>query len=91
MSDAERRRLLISGRVQGVFYREGLRRQATAVGVHGSARNLADGRVEVILEGGTDAIEHLIAWCRSGPPNARVDTVEVTTEPCEGVVGFVTS
>jgi acylphosphatase len=81
--------VLISGRVQGVFYRDSVRREAVAAGVLGSAQNLSDGRVEIILEGEAAAVDRVIAWCRTGPPRARVDSVEIVPESPQGVAGFV--
>ena len=83
-----RRRLLVSGRVQGVFYRDTCRRIAEENGVAGSASNLADGRVEVILEGDTDAVERVVALCRSGTSHSRVDDVEVEDQRPVGQAGF---
>lgn len=71
------KRILVSGRVQGVFYRDSCRREADRLGLSGSARNLDDGRVEVIAEGDEGAVQDLIDWCRSGPSHADVDDVEV--------------
>ena len=83
-----RRRLLVSGRVQGVWYRESCRAEAAARAVAGSVRNLADGRVEVVLEGPPDAVAAVEAWCALGPPRARVDRVEARAETPTGVLGF---
>ncbi|CAN5527352.1 acylphosphatase [soil metagenome] len=83
-----RRRLLVSGRVQGVFYRDSCRREAEEKGIAGSARNLSDGRVEVILEGDEDAINRMIDWCRRGSSQARVDSVEVEDQDPQGATGF---
>jgi acylphosphatase len=85
---AVRRRLLVSGRVQGVFYRDSCRRAADAAGVAGSAANLEDGRVEVVLEGGPHAVEQMIAWCRRGTNYAEVTGVEVIEEDPTGLSGF---
>ena len=75
----ERRvRALIDGRVQGVFFRASLREEASRRGLAGSARNLPDGRVEVELQGESDAVDELLAWCWEGPPQAHVTDVEVT-------------
>ena len=71
-------RLLVSGRVQGVFYRATTAERARELGLAGHARNLADGRVEVIAEGSPGAVEALIAFCREGPRLARVEAVAVT-------------
>ncbi|TVQ35021.1 MAG: acylphosphatase [Wenzhouxiangella sp.] len=70
---AERRRWLIEGRVQGVFFRESTRRQAEPLGLSGYAINLPDGRVEVVAEGESAALDTLADWLRAGPPAARVD------------------
>ena len=69
-------RFLVSGRVQGVFFRASTREQALALGLRGHAVNLADGRVEVLACGEAGAIETLAGWLRQGPPNARVEGVE---------------
>jgi acylphosphatase len=83
-----RRRLLVEGRVQGVFYRDTCRRQAQQAGLAGWARNRADGAVEVVIEGEAHAVERLVAWCRSGPPQAMVTAVKVSAEEPEGISGF---
>ena len=83
-----RRRLLVSGQVQGVFYRDSCRREAEEKGITGSARNLPDGRVEVILEGTEDAVGRMIEWCRRGSDMARVDSVEVEDQEPQGESGF---
>jgi acylphosphatase len=88
VGEVVRRRLLISGRVQGVYFRDGVRREAILAGVLGSARNLADGRVEVALEGEDAAVDRVVEWCRKGPSRARVDAVEIVSEPPEGAAGF---
>jgi len=69
--------LKITGRVQGVFYRDTARRQARALGVCGWVKNCADGSVEAVAEGAPDAIEAFIAWCHEGSSSARVDAVNV--------------
>jgi len=68
-------RFLISGRVQGVFFRASTRNEADRLGIAGHARNLADGRVEVVAQGDENAIAELEAWLRVGPPSARVENV----------------
>jgi acylphosphatase len=70
-------RLLISGRVQGVGYRFSARDEALRLGLSGLARNLPDGRVEVIAEGAPAALAELERWCRRGPPLANVTAVTV--------------
>ncbi len=69
--------LRIRGRVQGVYFRAGLKRRAEALGVRGWARNLADGSVEALLDGRRDAVQAAIAWAREGPPGAYVESVEI--------------
>ncbi len=83
-----RRRVVVQGHVQGVFFRESVRRRAVAAGVAGWARNRPDGTVEVAFEGAADAIEQLIAFCREGPRGARVDWVDVASAEPEGLAGF---
>ncbi|HVE46975.1 MAG TPA: acylphosphatase [Acidimicrobiales bacterium] len=83
-----RRRVLVDGRVQGVFYRDTCRTLARQTGVSGWARNRPDGAVEVVLEGEPAAVDRMIAWCRSGPPHALVTSVKVTDEEPEGLSGF---
>ena len=68
-------RFLISGRVQGVAFRAHSRAQALALDLRGHARNLVDGRVEVLAVGDAEAVERLAAWLQHGPPSARVDAV----------------
>lgn len=70
------RHLRISGRVQGVGYRDALRRQALACGLAGWVRNRRDGTVEAVLQGDARSIEKVVAWARHGPPAARVDRVD---------------
>ena len=69
-------RFLVSGRVQGVWFRASTRDQAVPLGLRGYARNLPDGNVEVLAVGDEAAIEELAAWLRQGPPQARVDDLE---------------
>jgi len=83
-----RRRIVVHGFVQGVYFRDTVRRQAVARGVAGWVRNNRDGTVEAVFEGEPDAVERLIALCRDGPRGARVDHVEVVEETPEGLSGF---
>lgn len=76
---AEARRFLVAGRVQGVGFRAATRVEALALGLAGQARNLADGRVEVIAEGPAPALDALQDWLRRGPRSARVDRLEQDT------------
>jgi len=81
---------LIRGRVQGVFFRDSTRRAAQGLGVTGWVRNLADGSVEAVFEGAKTDVEAVLAWCRQGPPHARVDSVETENEPYAGEFGGFT-
>jgi len=69
-------RFIVSGKVQGVFFRASARDRANALGLRGFAKNLPDGRVEVLAAGSDAAIDELAAWLREGPPMARVDDLE---------------
>ena len=73
-------RAVVTGRVQGVFYRDSCRSQATRLGVRGSVKNLADGSVEVVAEGDRARVQELLAWCRTGPPRAIVTGITVSDE-----------
>ena len=77
MADQARVRVVIEGRVQGVFFRAATKDEARARGLAGWARNLPDGRVEAVFEGDKAIVENMLAWCRKGPPYAYVTRVEV--------------
>lgn len=82
-------RARVTGRVQGVWYRGSTREQAEDLGLVGWVRNLPDGSVELEAEGPRDAVDTLVAWCRRGPPSARVSALDVTEIECEsGESGF---
>lgn len=84
-------RCFVSGRVQGVFYRASTRERALALGLRGYARNLPDGRVEVLACGPEDAVRALEAWLWEGPPMARVTDVRCEpADPADCPEGFVT-
>jgi acylphosphatase len=83
-----RKRVIAHGLVQGVFFRETVRRRAEAAGVAGWVRNNRDGTVEAVFEGDPDAVERLVGAMRLGPPGAQVDRVEVLVGEPEGLVGF---
>jgi acylphosphatase len=83
-----RRRVVARGRVQGVFFRDSVRRQANAAGVCGWAANRADGAVEAVFEGQPEAVERMLEFVRSGPGHADVEDIEVREEEPEGISGF---
>lgn len=76
--------VVATGRVQGVWFRDSCRERARAEGVGGWVRNRGDGAVEAEFEGMPDAVERMVVWCRTGPPRARVDDVDVTRVPAGG-------
>jgi acylphosphatase len=88
MTEIVRRRVVVRGRVQGVWFRDTTRREAAAAGVAGWVRNRPDGAVEAVLEGSTDGVHRVIAFCRRGPPRAQVEFVDVVEEAPEDLVGF---
>jgi acylphosphatase len=83
-----RRRAIVSGHVQGVFFRDATRSEARRLGLAGWVRNRADGTVEAVFEGDPEAVARALAFVREGPPRARVEGVEVHDEPDEGLDGF---
>lgn len=87
-TDRTARRVVVSGRVQGVFFRDSCRDEARAVGVDGWVRNTSEGTVEAWLEGPPSAVERMVEWCRSGPGRADVDGVEAHEEDPTGQEGF---
>jgi acylphosphatase len=84
----QRRRVVVQGRVQGVFFRETARRRALEAGVAGWIRNAPDGSVEAVFEGEPEAVERLVSFAREGPRGARVDWVDIASEEPEGLSGF---
>ena len=85
-----RRKVIVSGRVQGVFFRARCRDAARSAGVAGWVSNEPDGTVHAVFEGEPDAVDSMVAWCRNGPPQAIVDDVEVIEEEPTGELGFAT-
>lgn len=83
-----RRRVIVHGLVQGVFFRDSTQRLAERHGVNGWVSNRPDGAVEAVFEGDPDAVERLVAFSRQGPRGAEVDSVQMTEEEPEGLVGF---
>jgi Acylphosphatases len=86
--DVIRKRAVVRGQVQGVGFRAGTRSQARSLSLTGFARNLADGTVEVEVEGPADRVAQLLAWLESGPTWATVDAVEVSELSSIGGTGF---
>jgi len=88
--DAKRVRVnvVVSGRVQGVWFRQSTAARAAEIGVDGWVRNLDDGRVEAAFEGSPASVDLAVEYVRDGPERARVDSVDVTPEPPTGETGF---
>ena len=84
-----RRRVIVKGRVQGVFFRQGCQRKAVALGLAGWIRNNHDGTVEAALEGDPDAVERVVSWMRVGPSGAVVTGVRIIDESLLGEHGFM--
>ena len=76
-------RLIIEGRVQGVWFRESTRKEAVSLGVYGWVKNRSDGTVEALIEGPEQKVKKLVQWCRKGPPYAQVTRVHETQEEWE--------
>lgn len=87
MADRTRAHVLVSGRVQGVYYRATTRETAERLGVDGWVQNLDDGRFEAVFEGPADAVGRMIGWCHEGSPDARVERVEEEYEEPENSTG----
>lgn len=83
-----RRHVWVSGRVQGVWFRQSCAELAGDLRVAGWIRNLPDGRVEAVFEGDDTAVDEIVAWCRKGPPHAVVTDVTLTTEAPQGGARF---
>jgi acylphosphatase len=83
-----RRRVVVHGHVQGVFFRDSVRRLAEQHRVSGWIANRWDGAVEAVFEGEPDAVERLVEFCRQGPRGAQVESVDVSEEDPEGLSGF---
>lgn len=82
--EKKRARIVISGRVQGVFFRASAYDQALYYGIKGWVRNRPDGKVEILAEGEAKNLDAFIQWCYQGPPAARVTDVQVFWEPYQG-------
>ena len=83
-----RRHLIVTGRVQDVWYRQSCEREAAAAGVNGWVRNNDDGTVEAVLEGDAAAVERVLSWMRVGPSRAAVTGVSIVEEPPRGEQTF---
>jgi acylphosphatase len=89
MADAARRRVVVRGVVQGVFFRDSTAKEADRRGVSGWVRNRDDGAVEAVFEGPADAVDAMVEWCRSGPSRAEVEDMDVSVnEEPDGLEGF---
>jgi acylphosphatase len=87
-SSSTARKVVVHGRVQGVFFRDSCRREADSAGVVGWVRNEPDGSVAVFLEGPSAAVQRVVEWCRQGPPHARVERVQVDQAEPTGATTF---
>jgi acylphosphatase len=83
-----RMRVLVRGRVQGVFFRAETRSRAESLGLAGSVRNLPDGSVEAVFEGDPERVESMVEWCKRGPDGASVEGIEASPEEPTGEPGF---
>jgi acylphosphatase len=83
-----RRRVIVHGRVQGVFFRDTARRMAQSRGLGGWVRNTPDATVEAVFEGESEVVESMVRWCGEGPRGALVERVEATAEEPEGLTDF---
>jgi acylphosphatase len=88
MSEQARRRVVVRGNVQGVFFRDSCRQKARSRGVAGWVTNRPDGAVEAVFEGDAGAVQAMVDWCGHGPRGAAVDSVDESTEEPEGLSGF---
>ena len=87
--DRKRAHVRISGRVQGVFFRDSTREKAQELGLSGYVKNTPDGDVEALFEGPTEGVEEMVRWCGQGPPHASVENVEANYEPAgDDLTGF---
>jgi acylphosphatase len=88
MSEQVRRRVVVRGYVQGVFFRDSCRSEASSRGVAGWVTNRPDGAVEAVFEGEPEAVASMVDWCSHGPRGADVDSVDERCEEPEGLTGF---
>lgn len=90
MTAKVRAHIFVTGKVQGVYYRQNTMETAKAHGVTGWVRNLPDGRVEAVLEGDESGVKNVIEWCKVGPPKAQVEKVDMKFESYTGKVSEFT-
>jgi acylphosphatase len=88
MGQETRKRVVVHGNVQGVFFRDSTEKEASSKGVSGWVRNRDDGAVEAVFEGDPAAVDAMVDFCRSGPSRADVERVDVEDESPEGLKGF---
>jgi acylphosphatase len=88
MSEQARRRVVVRGSVQGVFFRDSCRSEASSRGVAGWVTNRPDGAVEAVFEGDPGAVSAMVDWCSHGPGSADVESVDESSEEPEGLSGF---
>ena len=88
MSEQARRRVVVRGNVQGVFFRDSCRQKARSRGVAGWVTNRPDGAVEAVFEGDAGAVQAMVDWCGDGPRGAEVESVDESTEEPVGLSGF---
>jgi acylphosphatase len=87
--ERERAHVYVSGRVQGVFFRDSVRERAEQLGLIGWVRNIPDGRVETLFEGPSESVREMVRWCEEGPSHADVENVDTEFEaPREDLGGF---
>lgn len=86
--DRKRTRVVAHGNVQGVFFRDSVRRRAQSLGLAGWARNKADGSMEAVFEGPESAVEKAVSFCNDGPEKARVNRLDEIEEEPQGITGF---
>ena len=83
-SDLQRAHVLVSGQVQGVFFRDSTRQKAEELGLAGWVRNMPDGQVEALFEGPAEKVEEIVRWCKEGPQRASVENVDTDFESAGG-------
>ena len=83
-SDMERAHVMVSGQVQGVFYRDSTRQKAEELGLAGWVKNTPEGRVEALFEGPSDRVREMVRWCEEGPQQASVENVDTDFEAAGG-------